>query len=151
MSRILLLTAAAAAMMACTAAAPASPPAPAPVASAPASDPPAPPPAAPLAQISERHRAPWCDVRVTPTGNGAAFEAVARADAWSAVDYELVITKRDAGGSSDIVQAGAADLPAGETQSLGLAEISLERGARYRATLTVSEAGREICSAEARS
>ncbi len=155
MSRLLLLTAAVSAMMACTAATPASQSAAAPATVAASSSPsgamPAPPAAAPTATRAQYDSAAWCDVRVTPTRNGAAFEALASADAWSAVEYELVITKRDAGGSSDIVQSGDAELRAGETQTLGEAELSLERGARFRATLVVSEAGYEICSAEARS
>lgn len=148
MSRLLLLTAAAVAMMACTAAAPANEN-PTPIAVAAPIEPATPLAASAPTLASADAQSAWCDVRVTPTRHGAQFEALARGE--TPASYELVITKRDGGGSSDIVQSGDVDLAGGDTQSLGGAEISLERGARYRATLTLSDADGEICSTEVRS
>lgn len=90
-----------------------------------------------------------CNVRTIRTSHGVRFEARASSDAGHASgEYEFVIRKRDRGGASDIVQGGAFDLVAGDTQSLGSAEISVERGGEYSARLVLRDADGVACSAE---
>ena len=113
-------------------------------------------PAARLAAAPERASTPVahvradvdCDVRVIRTSRGVRFEATALSDAGASGEYEFVVTKRDRGGSSDIVQGGEYDLIAGDTQSLGGAEISVERGGGYSARLVLRDADGVACSAE---
>lgn len=92
-----------------------------------------------------------CTIGVTRTRHGLRFEALARARTRADGDYELVITKRDRGGSSDIVQGGAYDLRPGREAVLGSSELSLERGGRYRARLTLWGDNGPICRSERRS
>jgi hypothetical protein len=92
-----------------------------------------------------------CDIRVRRTRHGVELEARARADAPAFGAYQFIITKTDAGGSSDIVQGGEFDLAAGEALSLGVSEFSVERGGRYRARLVLSDDVGEICRDEVRS
>lgn len=94
-----------------------------------------------------------CDVVARRTSNGVRIEALAHAGdgVFDAVDYDLTVTRHGGGGSSDIVQSGAADLAGGETVTLGVAEFNVERGARYRANLVMSDADGVICTAELRS
>lgn len=92
-----------------------------------------------------------CDIRTRRTANGVELEAFARSSAPAMGEFEFIITKHDAGGSSDIVQGGAFDLSGGESQSLGLSEISVERGGRYRARLVLSDSDGVICREEVRS
>lgn len=77
----------------------------------------------------------------------AALLVEARAFAHESIDgeYELVITKSGGGSSADIRQGGPLTLEPGESATLGQNEISIERGARTRAVLTISDAGGEIC------
>ena len=89
-----------------------------------------------------------CNVRTTRTAHGVRFEARAASETDASGEYEFVITKRDRGGSSDIVQGGEFDLIAGEAQSLGSAEVSVERGGSYSARLVLRDAGGVACSAE---
>lgn len=89
-----------------------------------------------------------CDVRAIRTSHGIRFEASAESNRSASGEYELVITKRDRGGSSDIVQGGEYDLGAGDEQSLGNAEVSLERGGSYEARLVLRDADGVACSAE---
>jgi hypothetical protein len=99
----------------------------------------------PLAAASELS----CDVRAIRTSRGVRFEATALSASGAAGEYEFVITKRDRGGASDIVQGGEYDLIAGDEQSLGGAEISVERGGAYSAQLLLRDADGVACSAEA--
>ncbi len=92
-----------------------------------------------------------CDIRVRRTANGVELEAVARSDEPALGEYEFVITKSGAAGSSDIVQGGAFDLGGGHSQSLGLSEIGMERGARYRARLVLSDHDGVVCEDRVRS
>jgi hypothetical protein len=91
-----------------------------------------------------------CDVVARTTRNGVRIEALAHAGdgVVDTIDYELTVTRDGGGGSSDIVQSGAADLVAGETVTLGVAEFNLERRARYRADLVLSDEDGVICNAE---
>jgi hypothetical protein len=92
-----------------------------------------------------------CDIRARRTSHGVELEAFARSDAPAMGEFEFIITKDDAGGSSDIAQSGVFDLGGGERQSLGSSEISVERGGRYRARLVLSDSGGVICREEVRS
>lgn len=92
-----------------------------------------------------------CTIDVSRTSHGLRFEALARSRASAYGDYELVITKRDRGGSSDIVQGGAFDLRPGREAVLGSSELSLERGGRYRARLTLWDDDGQVCRSERRS
>jgi hypothetical protein len=92
-----------------------------------------------------------CAIRLTPTRYGMRFEALAEGFAPARGQYEFILTKDDRGGSSDIVQGGDFDLIDGDREVLGSAELSLERGARYRARLVLSDDAGEICRSERRS
>jgi hypothetical protein len=92
-----------------------------------------------------------CDIRVTRSSRGVSLRGVAHAHASIDGDYSFVITKSGGGGSSDISQGGAFDLMPGAEAVLGSADLSMERGARWRAVLTLERAGVEICRREARS
>jgi hypothetical protein len=109
-------------------------------------------PAAPLAPAQPDYavqpsqvKARTCDIIVRRTGNGVLIKAVANPGRYLDGDYSFVITKNGRGGSSDINQGGPFDARAGERVELGVSELSLERGAGYRATLVLSDNGREIC------
>ena len=92
-----------------------------------------------------------CTIDVTRTRHGLRFEALARSFAPASGEYELVLTKHDRGGSSDIVQGGAYRLAAGDENLLGSSEFSLERGGRYRARLVLWDGDREVCRVTRRS
>lgn len=130
MSRNIVLAAALAALMGCTAAARAS-------ASASETE--------EYAAMVETPAS--CDIRVVPTARGARFQALAYAEREMFVDYDLIIAKSDADGSSEIVQGGSADIGV-EPQALGEAEISLGERARYSARLVLKQEGAVLCRAE---
>jgi hypothetical protein len=114
----------------------------------------APPPAqahAEPARETARHvshdMAITCDVRARRTSDDTLI-IQARAFADRDIDdgeYDLAITKSGGGNSSEISQSGALTLRAGHAATLGENEISLERGARVRATLTLYDGDRQIC------
>jgi hypothetical protein len=89
-----------------------------------------------------------CDIVRTRTSHGVELRAVASSGASIAGEYEFVITKRDRGGSSDIMQSGEFALD-GESTSLGSAEVSVERGGGYDARLELTSFDGETCVAEA--
>jgi hypothetical protein len=89
-----------------------------------------------------------CDIRAVRTAHGVRLEASAVSEGGASGEYEFVITKRDRGGSSDIVQGGEYDLIAGDMQSLGSAEVSVERGGAYRARLVLRDMDGVACNAE---
>lgn len=101
---------------------------------------------APVAQLASANIE--CDVRAVRTSGRMRFEATALSETAASGEYEFVITKRDRGGSSDIVQAGEYDLIAGDMQSLGSAEVSIERGGAYSARLVLVDTDGIACSAE---
>lgn len=86
-----------------------------------------------------------CEVRSRRTANGLLIQARAFADRDITGEYDLVITKSGPAGSSDISQGGALDLAAGSSALLGENEISVERGARVRATLTLRDDDGQLC------
>lgn len=98
-----------------------------------------------LARHSSRQPAITCDVRSRRTANGLLVQARAFADRDVSGEYDLVITKSGPAGSSDISQGGALDLEAGSSALLGENEISVERVARIRATLTLRDDSGQLC------
>lgn len=89
-----------------------------------------------------------CDIRETRTPDGLRLEAIFQADQAVRGEYDFVITALSRGGSSDVTQGGAVNLAAGESAAVGAAEIP---AGNYRAALTLSDAGGEICRVERRS
>lgn len=108
---------------------------------------PAPPPApsAPAQQIAHAEPLISCDVDARRTRNGVVIEARAFSERAFAGEYALTIAKSGGGNSSDISQGGPLFIAPGATETLGQNEISLERGARVRATLTLYADGDTIC------
>lgn len=96
------------------------------------------------------HRAD-CDIRVSRTGQGVAITPVAMLDRPVSGEYDLVLTREGASGSSDVTQGGPFNGLAGETVKLGHTELSLGRRDHYRVVLTLTDGGREICRREVRS
>ena len=86
-----------------------------------------------------------CEVRARRTANGLLIQARAFADRDISGEYDLVITKSGRAGSSDISQSGALNLSAGSSALLGESEISVERGARVRAVLTLRDDSGQLC------
>lgn len=101
---------------------------------------------APISAVSAR--GVDCDVRAVRTSHGVRLEASAISDLRASGEYDFVITKRDRGGSSDIVQGGEYSLAPGAVQSLGSAEISVARGGGYRARLVLRDRDGIACRAE---
>lgn len=89
-----------------------------------------------------------CDILTTATPHGVRFSAVARSDEPTSGSYEFVLTKNDRNGSSDINQGGEFTITSDASQSLGEAELSLDRRGGYRARLVLWDAGGEVCRAE---
>ena len=92
-----------------------------------------------------------CEVRATRTGNGVQLAALVHAHRPASGEYDLVITKLGAGGSSDISQGGEFAVAAGSTSVLGTAELGLEEHARFTARLTLHDAGGNTCAHEIKS
>lgn len=86
-----------------------------------------------------------CDISVVKTSHGVRITPVVRSNRSLSGEYSIVITKNGGGGSSDISQGGPFDAARGVKQTLGSSEISLERGASFRAVLKVRAGGREVC------
>jgi hypothetical protein len=85
-----------------------------------------------------------CDIRVRNTENGVRIQGRAFADTDIDGEYELTITTSGAN-QSEISQAGPVSLVAGRSATFGESEISLGRGSRLRAVLTLSDADGRIC------
>ena len=84
-------------------------------------------------------------IRETRTANGVRLEAIVQADYAVRGSYDFTVTAQGPGGSSDVTQGGEVDLADGESATVGSAEFS---GGRYRAVLTLRDAGGELCSTE---
>jgi hypothetical protein len=85
-----------------------------------------------------------CDVRARRTANGLLIRARASADRDVDGEYDLLITKSGAN-AAEISQSGAVSIAAGSSVTLGENEISVERGARVRALLTLRDADGTLC------
>ena len=86
-----------------------------------------------------------CWIRETKTANGVRLEAVVRANDAVYGSYDFSMTSYGPGGGTDVTQGGEVDLTHGKSATVGSAEYS---GGRYRAFLTLRDAGGELCSAE---
>lgn len=86
-----------------------------------------------------------CDIRATHTPRGLRLEAVAHAERAVHGNYDFTITAQGAGGSSDVAQGGLVDLAPGQRAALGVAEIP---DGPFRAVLTLTDAGGELCRLE---
>ena len=86
-----------------------------------------------------------CWIRETKTASGVRLEAVVLAHTPVYGAYEFSVTAQGPGGGTDVTQGGEVDLADGESTTVGSAEFS---GGRYRALLTLRDAGGELCSAE---
>lgn len=105
---------------------------------------PAPAPAPALQAAHADYAAVSCDVRSRRTANGVVIQARAFADSDFDGEYDLTIRKSGAN-QADISQGGEVSLAAGSSATLGENEISLERGSRIRATLTLTDANGRVC------
>lgn len=110
----------------------------------------APPKASPVEHISASSRMD-CDILARPTSHGVAISAVLNAGEAMSGDYNLVITKSGASGSSDVQQGGAFNAARGERVTLGETELGLDRGDRFHAVLTLTDADGRVCRQELRS
>jgi hypothetical protein len=113
-----------------------------------ASEPPYPHPGAPSIRSA---RAGLCDVAVERTRNGVMLTALADPDRSMSGHYSFIITKSGGGNSSDIEQGGPFRSSSPGVIELSSSEISMERGSGYRATLTLTSQGREVCRRTVRS
>jgi hypothetical protein len=86
-----------------------------------------------------------CRIRETKTANGVRLEAIILAASAVYGSYDFTVSAQGPGGASDVTQGGEVDLADGESATVGSAEFS---GGRYRAVLTLNDAGGELCSAE---
>lgn len=106
------------------------------------------PPAAPAQTIAisvrDDDESVSCEIRTSRTSNGVLIEGRAFADRDIFGDYALTIIKSGSS-SAELSQSGALDLEAGEAATLGQNEISIERGSRVRAVLTLSDDSGQIC------
>lgn len=102
------------------------------------------PVAAPI-PVAARADAVTCQVRSRRTANGLLIQAHAVADRDISGEYDLLITKSGAAGTSEIAQSGALELAAGSSALLGESEISVERGARVQARLTLRDERGQLC------
>ena len=94
---------------------------------------------------SYQEAAVTCDVRSRRTANGVLIQARAFADRDIDGEYDLQIIKSGGGGSAEINQSGALVLEAGMAATLGENEISIERGSRVRAVLTLRDENGKLC------
>jgi hypothetical protein len=105
----------------------------------------APAPAEPAQQAVYLASGVECEIYRARTLHGLRLEAMAIGFEASPepLDYEFIVTKQGPGGSSDIMQAGEVS-----EGGLGSVDLSLERGDRFHATLTLSDSEGEVCAAE---
>jgi len=102
-------------------------------------------PEPPRPQVQAARTRATCEIIVDRTPHGVHVTPVFNASGPISGAYRLVITKTGASGSSDISQGGPLDAGRGDRISLSASEFSLEHGATFRAVLTITEGGREIC------
>ena len=69
------------------------------------------------------------------------MSAVAISSIAATGNYRLVLSKSGDAGGSDIEQSGAFSLPSGGERTIDAISMSLESGATYEATLTVTWKG----------
>lgn len=92
-----------------------------------------------------------CEIRATRTSDGVRLESFAHASGPITGTYDIVVTKSGAAGSADINQGGEFDTASAPSAALGASEISVERGARLHARLTVHADNGTTCRDDLRS
>jgi hypothetical protein len=90
-----------------------------------------------------------CTIHATNVRNGLRLEALVAADREATGTYRLTLSKAGPAGSSDVSQGGEFAVMPGSTAILGGSELSLERGAKLSAKLTLATKGSDVdCEAE---
>lgn len=92
-----------------------------------------------------------CEIRATRTADGVRLEAFAHTSGPIVGTYDIAVTKSGASGSSDISQGGEFDTASAPTAALGASELSLERGDRLHARLSVHASNGTSCHDDLRS
>jgi hypothetical protein len=92
---------------------------------------------------------PRCEIRVDDRGDNVVLEGLVFTRAPVSGSYQLRISQKGGGGSSDIVQSGDFSIGSGETGSLGIVSLSMSTK-RYVAKLSVQwDDGAPDCKAGA--
>lgn len=91
----------------------------------------------------------WCAIAIARIPSGVRFTSAAEADAEREVFYRFTLTRIDAGGTSDLQQAGEVTLMPDQRLVLSSSEVSLEQGGRYRAQLVLEDRNGVVCRREA--
>ncbi|HEX2255437.1 MAG TPA: curli-like amyloid fiber formation chaperone CsgH [Afifellaceae bacterium] len=84
-----------------------------------------------------------CEVRATAIPGGVRLKGSVASDKALAGSYALRVEKRGSGGSSSNMQSGEFEVAAGAEEIVSEVGLGLERGASYRAELTVRWPGGE--------
>lgn len=102
-----------------------------------------------LLQAVDQDGGVWCAIAIARNPSGVRFTSAAEADAVREVFYRFTLTRIDAGGTSDLQQAGEATLMPDQRLVLSSSEVSLEQGGRYRAQLVLEDRNGVVCRREA--
>lgn len=90
-----------------------------------------------------------CTIQATKVHDGLRLEALVAADHEAAGTYRLVLSKTGPAGSTDVSQGGEFAVMPGTTSVLSGSELSLERGAKLSAKLTLATQGADVdCEAD---
>lgn len=89
-----------------------------------------------------------CDVRIRRTDNGVLMQGRAFADTDFDGEYELSVIKTGPN-DSEINQSGEVSIESGRSVTFGESEMSLQRGERLRAVLTLRDADGLRCRSSA--
>lgn len=89
-----------------------------------------------------------CEVTATPVHSGITLRGVVKSDQTLSGDYEFLLLKRGAGGSSTSAQSGSFAVEAGQEEVIAEVTIGPDRDARYSADLSVRwDGGGTSCTA----
>lgn len=92
-----------------------------------------------ITHTSAKAEAPLaCTIQATKVRGGVRLEALVATQHKAAGTYQLMLTKAGPAGSSDVSQGGEFAVMPGTTSVLSGSEISLERGAKLMAKLTLT-------------
>ena len=86
-----------------------------------------------------------CEIRSKTVSGVLQLDAVASAGAQVSGEYEFVISKAGASGSSDVTQGGEFAIEPGEPALLGEVALGADEGGSVRAVLTVTAADGRSC------
>jgi hypothetical protein len=84
-----------------------------------------------------------CEIRATAMPGGVRLEGTVLSDRALAGSYAFNVEKRGGGGTSSSSQSGDFEAAAGAEEVVGEVGLGLERGASYRAELTIRWPGGE--------